>query len=116
MEFRVSRTSLFGTGKPCDGARLEDRSYWETRTCTEEQFNKWYSEREGFWRSKGSDHRIDKDGFICRKMGPVKTWVIDIRDIKQLLSFADENDLVVSSLNEGPGKAYGIEIYDDYRE
>lgn len=112
MKFRITRTSVYDDVKPCEKAVKGKYLYTHTRTCTEEEFNKRFAHREGLWRSKGINHRVDSRGYIQRE-DERKGFLIEINTLEELVAFVDEvGDIVISKDNPMPE----IEIYDDYGE
>jgi hypothetical protein len=115
MKFRITRTSsdYFYEKKPCEKAVEGTYLHTHTRTCTEEEFNKRFAHREGLWRSKGINHRVDSRGYIQRE-DEREGFLIEIKSLEELLELIAEVDcpVVISKDNPMPE----IEIYDDYRE
>jgi hypothetical protein len=115
MEFIVTRTSEYDL-KPCTIAFKSRKEYWHTRTCTEEEFNKRFSECEGLWRSKGKNHTITKDGYITRQEESMECWKVKISSLKELKKFVNQYGTIIIGIDSHNEKLYTIEIYDDYRE
>ena len=67
-----------------------DFDYFETRTCSEEEFNERHSENEGVWLSKGIDHTILKNGWIRRTYPNQRLWSIDINDNHDIIELISE--------------------------
>ena len=114
MKFRITRTSgsCVNEAKPCEKAVKGTYLYTHTRTCTEEEFNRKHAHREGLWRSKGINHRVDSRGYIQRE-DEREGFLIEINTLEELVAFVDEvGDIVISKDNPMPE----IEIYDSYRE
>ena len=114
MKFRITRTSsnYFDEARPCEKAVKGTYLYTHTRTCTEEEFNRKFADREGLWRSKGINHRVDSRGYIQRE-DEREGFLIEISTLEELVAFVDEvGDIVISKDNPMPE----IEIYDGYRE
>lgn len=114
MKFRITRTSgnYFDEERPCEKAVKGTYLYTHTRTCTEEEFNRKFADREGLWRSKGINHRVDSRGYIQREYER-EGFLIEINTLEELVAFVDEvGDIIISKDNPMPE----IEIYDDYRE
>ena len=115
MIYLVTRTSSYDK-QPIPEAKVGQFDFWHTRTVNEEEFNKRFSEKEGLWRSKGTDHSVTNDGFVTRKEGKRDKWFIEISTLEELHSLIIKyGDIVISS------EAYGfkipeIEFYDTYRE
>lgn len=118
MEFRVTRTSLWGDKKPCEGVVFKKYDRIERREKTEEEYDRrargWGSLP---WRQEGSDHIIG-DGYIQRtfKKG-ASGWFIKLNSLKALMEFIEsvENEVVIYEDYMNPNIKV-IEIYDDYRE
>ena len=114
MKFRITRTSgsSVDEAKPCEKAVKGTYLYTHTRTCTEEEFNRKFADREGLWRSKGINHRVDSRGYIQREH-EIEGFLIEINTLEELVAFIDEvGEIIISKDNPMPE----IEIYDDYRE
>lgn len=114
MEYIVTRTSGWNE-KPCENAFMGTCEMWQTRTCTEEEFNERFSSGEGLWRSKGTNHHINNEGFVVRKLEDQEVWKIKIDTLEDLNEFKmQEGELILSY--DSSAKSLKIEIYDDYRE
>lgn len=116
MKFVVSRTSQ-GSGCPCEEAELMKIKRVETRTLrTPEEFDAKFSLREGKWLEVGSNHRINKEGYITQDNGKISVYGVSISSLSDLIKFAEKyGDLVIQKCMWNNEK-YEIEIYDDYRE
>lgn len=117
MIFQVTRTSMF-EGKPWKDCIPIQLTRVESRTFhTPEEFDKKFSEREGKWLEKGTNHRINARGYITRDMELVNEWGIEINSLEELMNFQKEvgTNLVLET-SYIDGKTPCIEIYDDYRE
>jgi hypothetical protein len=113
MKFRITRTSVCDNVKPCEKAVKGKYLYICTRTYTEEEFNKRFAHRDGLWRSKGINHRVNKDGNIQRD-DERECFIIEFNTLEELVQFVETNgDIVVSTLDSNIPT---IEIYDGYRE
>lgn len=114
MKFLVKKTSCWCSDNcPMTGAVKEQYDGIERRACSEEEFNKCFSSREGLWRSKGVEHST-YDGGIQRRHPMSETgWFLEIESLDALKSFCEnvKYDIIVS-FDQIPE----IEIYDDYRE
>lgn len=120
MKFLVKRTSSYDE-KPCNDERLVFEKYdrIEVRTCTEEEFNKKYSDREGLWRSKGTNHRTCNSGKYIQRTFPnaEEGWFIELDTLEQLIEFKKTcgHELII-----GEGlfnrEIVCLEIYDTWRE
>ena len=115
MKFRITRTSsdYFDEARPCKKAVKGKYLHTRTRTCTEEEFNRKFAYREGLWRSKGINHRVNKDGNIQRE-DERGGWLIEINTLEELIELIAEVDCRVVISKDDPMPE--IEIYDDYRE
>jgi len=116
MKFHIKRTSSWGDKKPVPNAVMGDALHVHCRTCSEQEFNEKFSNREGMWRSKGKNHRVNSDGHIERDED-ASGWFIEINSLDGLLALsAKEGELVVCSEGHDVKDHPTIEIYDDYRE
>ena len=115
MKFRITRTSsdYFDEARPCKKAVEGKYLHTRTRTCAEEEFNRKFAYREGLWRSKGINHRVDDRGYIQRE-DEREGWLIEINTLEELIELIAEVDcpVVISKDNPMPE----IEIYDGDRE
>jgi hypothetical protein len=110
MKCVIRRTSIWGEEKPCEEAYRDDVIYLHERTCTEEEFDKKFSHREGLWRSKGFDHSTPNNGkHILRKQN-ANEWVADI----DLEEFSKKYGRIIYCFDNYTIPT--VEIYDDYRE
>ncbi len=107
MDYQIKRTSLGGE-KPCKEAFEKSVPNWHERTCSEEEFNRKFSEREGKWRDKGTNHKCGKN-FVRRREGNKIIWAVKIDTIEQLIKFSKKYGKMIFTEKS-------IEIYDDYRE
>lgn len=119
MKFIIKRTSGRANSSPCVEAKEEQVVGIETRTFrTPEEFDKRFAAREGAWLSVGTNHRIGRDGYICRDRDMMNVWTIEVNSIEELVALSRKYgeiivaDHYLSSNDEYPT----IEIYDDYRE
>ena len=119
MKFVIRRTSGRGNSSPCAEAKEEQVVGIETRTFrTPEEFDKRFAAREGAWLSVGANHRIGRDGYICRDRDMMNVWTIEVNSIEELVALSRKYgeiivaDHYLSSNDEYPT----LEIYDDYRE
>jgi len=115
MKFIISRTSEWGDDSPHNNAKKEFVEHWRTRTCSEDEFNKIFSSREGLWRNKGKDHTVTEKGYIKRRESDVEVWIIEINTLEELIKLSSENQIIVGPISEMHNLPT-IEIYDDYRE
>jgi len=114
MKYKIRRSSTIGE-KSCDEAFMSSCENWQIRTCTEKDFNKLFSDREGLWRDRGTEHRIDDDGNIVRRLENTDEWTVEINTLKELNDFSEKYGNLIISLDLNT-KDFLIEIYDDYRE
>lgn len=116
MEYTVTRTSLWSDEKPCEEAYLAIKASYQTRTCSEEEYNTRFAEREGGkWREAGSEHSVTEDGCIRRRNDDVQVWCVKIESIDEMNSFAGKYGPIVLD-TDCHTLLHSIEIYDDYRE
>lgn len=118
MKFIVSRTSVWDEKQqPCEEAKRESVPYVESYNCkTPEEFDKsGVMRREGSWLSVGTNHRVNKKGYITRDNGMRDVWSIEINSIEELIEFVDKHgEIVIQDAFCSDYKE--IEIYDDWRE
>lgn len=120
MKFIIKRTSGRANSSPCVEAKEEQVVRIETRTPfhSPEEFDKRFAAREGAWLSVGTNHRIGRDGYICRDRDMMNVWTIEVNSIEELVALSRKYgeiivaDHYLSSNDEYPT----LEIYDDYRE
>ena len=103
-----------GEEKPCDEAFGYPHERWHIRACSEEEYNRLFSEQEGLWRSKGKNHGITEKGRIIRQEEDIVDWTVEINSLDELNAFAEKYGELVISIE--PHGSPWIEIYDDYRE
>ena len=118
MKFKISRTSAYDE-KPCAEARRMSVQVWHTRTVTEEEFNRKFSDREGLWRSKGREHKVVHNGeWISRRQKNEQAWGIEIGSLAELLILTEKYGRLIFSGGDTPDTpdTPEIEIYDDWRE
>jgi hypothetical protein len=114
MIFIVSRTST--QNKPCKEAIKRKFEHWDTRTYSEKEFNKKFSQREGIWKSKGKNHKIDNDGYITRQEEDRELWSIEINSFDELMQFIKRYESIIIQKYSFNEEDYEIEIYDSWRE
>lgn len=105
MRYQVRRTSAYNE-KPCSEAFTATVDVWDTKTISEERFD---AQSKNSWRSRGTDHKVEENGYISRKIGTEEVWMIVINTLEELQEFIKKYGKVV--VNED-----GIEIYDGWRE
>lgn len=121
MEFKISRTSIWGDKKPCKEAYKKEYIREDERGfASPEEFKEKLDED---WFSKGFNHRIitntkdnyDNDTHIIRDF-KAEGWFIKINTIEELLKLEEKyGDLIITTLYNNKN-IKEIEIYDDYRE
>jgi hypothetical protein len=120
MKFIVRRASLIDideTQKPCDGAKKELIEKWETYFFSEEFYNK--KDKNDLWRNTGKDHatiKNDEISGITRRIGNIEKWVIEIKDLEELVLFIDKNGRIILSDFFENLNYKEIIIYDHYME
>ena len=118
MKFVISRTSLWDASKcPCEEAKRDSVTREETyRFHTPEEYDKYHVMRhEGNWLSIGTNHRVNKNGYITRDNGMMDVWSIEINSLEELIEFVDKYGEIV--IYDSMGNSHKeIEIYDDWRE
>ena len=118
MIYIVSKTSQYGQDyPPFENSFKHKHENWQTRSCTEEYFDKNHSAREGSWRSNGKNHKTCNEGkWITRQHPDVDLWSIEINSLEELLRFIEDNGRIIIGQSNDNGGVMEIEIYDDYRE
>lgn len=116
--FEVARTSCWTDKCPYEKCIPIKLTRVETRTLrTPEEFDERFSKSEGKWLEVGSNHRVNKQGFITRDREERDTYGIEINSLEELMNFMDEvNEFIVLRESWTDGKTPCLEIYDDYRE
>ena len=118
MKFTVSRASEWNDNNaPCEEAKRDSIVRVETRTlCSPEEFDEKFARREGKWLSVGTNHRINKDGYITRDNGMVEVWTVEINTLEELMEFYDKYGSIIIHTFFWSDDVHMLEIYDDYRE
>ena len=118
MIFQVIRTSNWSDEKPFEDCIPIKLTKVETRTFrTPEEFDKKFSECEGKWIEKGTNHRVDARGYITRDRELVNEWGIEINSLEELIKFQEAvREELILGTSRIDNKTPCIEIYDDYRE
>lgn len=120
MKFIISRTSDYGDySSPCEEAKEDQVVRVETRTrYSPEEFDKKFADREGSWLSVGTNHRIGRNGYICRDREMMNVWTIEINSIEELIALSRKYGkiIVVDHYLSVNDEYPTLEIYDDYRE
>ena len=116
--FEVRRTSGLADRSPYEKCIPIKLTRVETRTLkTPEEFDAKFSKREGKWLEVGSNHRVDKQGFITRDREEEDTYGIKINSLEELMDFFNKvNEEIVLRKSWIDNKTPCLEIYDDYRE
>jgi len=120
MEFKISRTSLWGDKKPCDKAYKKEIIEQDERgfETFEEYDNRFPKEK---WLSEGFNHKIlppnekFKTPHIYRKFNK-EIWVIEINTLEDLLELHELYGKLIIEKSFENENIYEIEIYDDWRE
>lgn len=119
MKFIIRRTSVWGNSSPCVEAKEEQVVETETRTLhSPEEFDKKFADREGSWLSVGTNHRIDRNGYICRDRKKMNVWTIEINSIEELIALSRKyGEIIIADHYLNINDMHPtLEIYDDYRE
>ena len=120
MKFIIKRTSGRANSSPCVEAKEEQVVRIETRTPfhSPEEFDKKFAYREGSWLSVGTNHRIGKNGYICRDREMMDVWVVEINSIEELVALSRKyGEIIIRDHYLDINDMYPtLEIYDDYRE
>lgn len=121
MKFIISCTSDYGDySSPCAEAKEDRVVRIETRTLrTPEEFDKKFAAREGAWLSVGTNHRIGRNGYICRDREMMNVWTIEINSIEELIALSRKygEKIIVADHYLSVNDEYPtLEIYDGYRE
>jgi len=113
MQFVIDRTSQYSSDDkpPCEGAKYIDGIRVDKRTVDDPAKIPSYKGQSAWWYKDGRNHRVI-DGKICRDFD-TKYWVIEIKDLDELIKFNKVHGDLVLSTDEGNPS---IEIYDSYRE
>ena len=81
--FEVRRTSCWTDECPYEKCIPIKLTRVETRTLkTPEEFDAKFSKVEGKWLEVGSNHRVDKQGFITRDREERDTYGIEINSLE----------------------------------
>lgn len=116
MDFIITKTSdYFNEEPPCEGALKKPFPVIHVRTCNEEEFNRKFSEREGLWRSKGTNHTVTNEGYIQRQEPDKERWCVTINSLDELMAFYETHGQIIIG-SDYQSHTPSIEIYNDYRE
>lgn len=113
MIFTISKTSIWGDEKPCAEAKRIMVPVYDTRTCTECEYDDRIARLEGGkkWRERGTEH-TSTERVISRRLEDREGWAIEVNSLEELCKFSEIHGTLVFNAK---GDA-SIEIYDDYRE
>ena len=116
--FEVRRTSGLADECPYEKCIPIKLTRVETRTLkTPEEFDAKFSKVEGKWLEVGSNHRVDKRGFITRDREEEDTYGIEINSLEELMDFFNEvKEEIVLQKSWIDKETPCLEIYDEYRE
>ena len=116
--FEVRRTSYWNDECPYEKCIPIKLTRVETRTLkTPEEFDAKFSKREGKWLEVGSNHRVDKQGFITRDREEEDAYGIEINSLEELMDFFNEvKEEIVLQKSWIDKETPCLEIYDTYRE
>ena len=116
--FEVRRTSCWDDKCPYEKCIPIKLTRVETRTLkTPEEFDTNFSKSEGKWLEVGTNHRVNKQGFITRDRDEKDTYGIEINSLEELMDFFNKvNEEIVLRKSWIDNKTPCLEIYDDYRE
>ena len=116
--FEVRRTSGWNDKCPYEKCIPIKLTRVETRTLkTPEEFDAKFSKREGKWLEDGTNHRVNKQGFITRDRDEKDTYGIEINSLEELMEFFNKvNEEIVLRKSWIDDRTPCLEIYDDYRE
>ena len=119
MKFIIERTSGRGNSSPCVEPQEAQVARTESRTLhSPEEFDKKFAYREGNWLSVGTNHRIGKNGYICRDCEMMNVWTIEINSIEELIALSRKYGeiIIIDHYLDINDMHPTLEIYDDYRE
>ena len=116
--FEVRRTSCWTDECPYEKCIPIKLTRVETRTLkTPEEFDAKFSKVEEKWLEVGSNHRVDKQGFIIRDREEEDTYGIEINSLEELMDFFNEvKEEIVLQKSWIDKETPCLEIYDTYRE
>ena len=116
--FEVRRTSGWNDKCPYEKCIPIKLTRVETRTLkTPEEFDTKFSKSEGKWLEVGTNHRVNKQGFITRDRDEKDTYGIEINSLEELMDFFNKvNEEIVLQKSWIDNRTPCLEIYDDYRE
>lgn len=116
MKFVVSRTTIGCYERPCDEAILSTIPHVQTLTLeSPEEFDLKHP-MAGGWFNRGTNHRVNKNGYITRDIGTIDVWTIEINSVDELMDFYHKHgELVITDCWANPSYPE-IEIYDGRRE
>lgn len=119
MEYRIRRTSSYGSGKPHKDAYQRPYIYTDTRTTDDPAKIPAHLGKSDWWYEKGTNHRIE-GGKIKRDLNKEGGWFIQVDNVQQFLRdlYKEEgvSEIVLSIEDDMNPPMLEIEIYDSYRE
>ena len=119
MKFLMKKTSHHDDSiPPIEGCTLEQFTRVHRRTCTEQEFDAKFAQREGLWRANGANHRTENGGKWIARDHPnaASGWFKEFADLSALAAFVrEQGDCVIGPSYENH-EVLALEIYDDYRE
>ena len=116
--FEVRRTSNWNDECPYEKCIPIKLIRVETRTLkTPEEFDTKFSKSEGKWLEVGTNHRVNKQGFITRDRDEKDTYGIEINSLEELMDFFNEvKEEIILQKSWIDKETPCLEIYDTYRE
>lgn len=119
MEYKISRTSSWGSGKPHKDAYQREYTMIDTRSTDDPAKIPLYKNKPDEWYKRGTNHRVE-NGKIKRDFHKEDGWFIQVENLHQFLEqlYKDEetSELVLSVEDDINPPMLAIEIYDSYRE
>ena len=113
MKFAISRTSNRIDEQdrpPCEGAVWQPTIHVDVRSVDDPSKLRYATD----WYGHGTNHRVI-GGHIMRDL-PTEGWFIELNTLEELTAFVLKHDEMILSVYSRSPDAFGIEIYDDYRE
>ena len=102
MKFEI-RTSNAWKNKPCEEAKMETQPNIDVRSV-DSPFKIWKTEEEvqENWFNKGNNHRV-KNGRIIRDLDDEVYWVIEFKNLEELIDFQDKyGEIKISDFATNP--------------
>lgn len=118
MKFEITRTSRWFNDKkpPIDEATLVKGYFYEdwrtVDTLDKARKSSWGED----WFKEGKNHREEKDMVVRELWKNDNCWIIEIKDLKELLKLIKQYGDIVIQDSHIKGISFEIEIYDGYRE